>query len=330
MREALFLKQNVERWKTYERPVSDPDLMAERFVALTDDLAYAKTFYPGSKTVKYLNNLAADIHLAIYKNRKEKKNRFLEFWKTDLPLVLARNRKALLYAFLFFMTFVLMGVMSAKYDASFRRLILGDGYVNMTNENIEKGDPFGVYKSMDPGYMFVRIALNNIYVSFMVFVQGFFLGIGTVYGLFRNGVMLGAFEYYFFKQGLGMQSILVVFIHGTLEISAIVIAGAAGIILGNSILFPGTYSRGHSMRSGAMDGIKIMVGLVPVFIVAAFFEGYVTRHTGMPLWLSVSILSLSAAFIIWYFVIYPYIVLKKYNEYNLAAQTDQGLWREGN
>jgi uncharacterized membrane protein SpoIIM required for sporulation len=84
------------------------------------------------------------------------------------------------------------------------------------------------------------------------------------------------------------------------------------------------------MRSGAMDGIKIMVGLVPVFIVAAFFEGYVTRHTGMPLWLSVSILSLSAAFIIWYFVIYPYIVLKKYNEYNLAAQTDQGLWREGN
>jgi uncharacterized membrane protein SpoIIM required for sporulation len=243
---------------------------------------------------------------------------------------LARNRKALLYAFLFFMTFVLMGVLSAKYDDSFIRLILGDGYVNMTNENIEKGDPFGVYKSMDPGYMFVRIALNNIYVSFMVFVQGFFLGIGTVYGLFRNGVMLGAFEYYFFKQGLGMQSILVVFIHGTLEISAIVIAGAAGIILGNSILFPGTYSRGHSMRSGAMDGIKIMVGLVPVFIVAAFFEGYVTRHTGMPLWLSVSILSLSAAFIIWYFVIYPYIVLKKYNEYNLAAQTDQGLWREGN
>ena len=240
MREALFLKQNVERWKSYEKPVNDPDIIAERFIALTDDLAYAKTFYPGSKTVKYLNSLAADIHLAIYKNRKEKKNRFVEFWRTELPLVMARHRRALLYAALFFFTFVAMGVLSAIYDDSFVRLILGDGYVNMTNENIENGDPFGVYKQEDPMLMFLMIALNNIYVSFMVFVQGVFFGIGTVYALFRNGVMLGSFEYYFFQHGLGMKSILVVFIHGTLEISAIVIAGAAGIILGNSILFPGT------------------------------------------------------------------------------------------
>src|SRR6187397_151866 len=126
MREALFLKQNVERWKSYEKPVNDPDIVAERFIALTDDLAYAKTFYPGSKTVSYLNSLAADIHLTIYKNRKEKKNRFFEFWKTDLPLVMARNHSALLYAFLFFMTFVLIGVLSAKYDDGFIRLILGD------------------------------------------------------------------------------------------------------------------------------------------------------------------------------------------------------------
>lgn len=329
MREAVFLKQNVERWKSYEKPVNDPDIIAERFVALTDDLAYAKTFYPESKTVKYLNSLAADIHLAIYKNRKEKKNRFLEFWRTDLPLVMARHARALLYSFLFFMTFVLIGVLSARYDNHFIRLILGDGYVNMTIENIERGDPFGVYKREDPFVMFIYIALNNIYVSFLVFVQGFFLGIGTVYGLFRNGVMLGSFEYFFFKHGLGMKSILVVFIHGTLEISAIVIAGAAGIILGNSILFPGTYPRGYSMRRGAMDGIKIMVGLVPVFLVAAFFEGYVTRHTSMPVWMSGSILIASAAFIIWYFVIYPQIVQKKIYERNPATEQDQGLWREG-
>lgn len=328
MREALFLKQNVDRWKTYERPADDPDLMAERFIALTDDLAYAKTFYPGSKTVKYLNSLAADIHLAIYKNRKEKKNRLVEFWKTDLPLVMARNQRTLLYAFLFFMTFVLMGVLSAKYDENFIRLILGDGYVNMTNENIEQGDPFGVYKMEDPATMFVRIAFNNIMVAFYTFVKGVFLGIGTIQALFYNGVMLGSFEYYFFKHGIGMQSILVVFIHGTLEISAIVIAGAAGLILGNSILFPGTYPRGYSMKRGAKDGIKIMIGLVPIFLVAAFFESYVTRHTGMPIWLSVFILLASAGFILWYFVIYPNIVLKRTYEYNLAPEANQGLWRE--
>ena len=111
MREALFLKQNKERWKSYEQyHADDPDALAERFVSLTDDLAYARTFYPGSKTVKYLNGLAADIHLAIYQNKKEKRNRIVDFWKYDLPTIMGKHRKQLLYAFLFFMVFLLMGI----------------------------------------------------------------------------------------------------------------------------------------------------------------------------------------------------------------------------
>ena len=107
MREALFLKQNKERWASYEQePTNDPDQLAERFIQLTDDLAYARTFYPKSKTVQYLNGLAGGIHLAIYKNKKEKQNRIIEFWKYELPLVMAKNQRALLYAFLF--SFVLL------------------------------------------------------------------------------------------------------------------------------------------------------------------------------------------------------------------------------
>jgi uncharacterized membrane protein SpoIIM required for sporulation len=117
--------------------------------------------------------------------------------------------------------------------------------------------------------------------------------------------MLGAFEYYFFERGLGPESILVVFIHGTLEISAIIVAGAAGMVLGAGILFPGTYTRRQSTVMAARDGLKMLVGLMPVFLLAAFFEGYVTRYTGMPLWLSLSILGASLAFMIGYFVIYP-------------------------
>ena len=312
MREALFLKQNKERWKSYEQPhANDPDALAERFVALTDDLAYARTFYPGSKTVKYLNGLAATLHLAIYQNKKEKKNRILQFWKYDLPLVMGRHRRQLLYAFLFFTVFILMGIISARYDEDFVRLILGDGYVNMTNENIEKGDPFGVYKQEDPLLMFLAIGFNNIFVSFKVFVQGLMLGVGTVYGLFYNGIMLGSFEYYFFSKGLGWQSILVVFIHGTLEISAIIIAGAAGLILGNSIVFPKTFSRRVSITRAASDGMKIIIGLLPVFIIAAFFEGFITRHTEMPVWLSSFILLASLVFIVGYFVVYPYRLIKR-------------------
>lgn len=117
--------------------------------------------------------------------------------------------------------------------------------------------------------------------------------------------MLGSFEYYFFSKGLGLQSIPVIFLHGTLEISAIVIAGCSGLVLGSSLLFPKTYSRWHSLVKGGRDGMKIVFGLIPVFIAAAFLESFVTRHTTMPLVISYIVLLLSLTFMVWYFIIYP-------------------------
>ena len=112
------------------------------------------------------------------------------------------------------------------------------------------------------------------------------------------------------EEGLGWKSVLVIWIHGTLEISAIVIAGTAGMILGHALLFPGTFKRIDSLKRGAKDAAKIVIGLIPIFLVAAFFEGFITRHTGMPIVFSLSILLASAAFIIWYFIVYP-ILLKR-------------------
>ncbi|MFD2161279.1 stage II sporulation protein M [Paradesertivirga mongoliensis] len=314
MREALFVKQNSSKWEKYEKlHTQNPDEMASQFISITDDLAFAKTFYPKSKTTAYLNGLASRYHQSIYRNKKEKSNRFFLFWKSELPLLFKNHQKPLLYSLLFFLTFSAIGALSAKYDDTFVRLILGDGYVNMTNDNIEKGDPFGVYKKHDSLTMFIYIAMNNIYVSFTMFVLGCLLSVGTLYALLRNGIMLGAFQYYFFSHGLGWQSILVIWIHGTLEISAIVIAGAAGLVLGNSILFPKTFTRVESLKRGAKEGTKIIIGLVPIFLCAAFLEGYITRHTEMPVWLSISILAASFIFIIWYVVIYPNLIYQKTN-----------------
>jgi len=76
-------------------------------------------------------------------------------------------------------------------------------------------------------------------------------------------------------------------------------------VLGKSLIFPGTYKRLPSLKLGARDGFKMMIGLVPVFVMAAFLEGFITRYSQMPVWLSILILIVSAGFIIWYFVIYP-------------------------
>jgi uncharacterized membrane protein SpoIIM required for sporulation len=321
VREGLFIKKNIEKWKQYQyEPNSDPDEMAKEFTELVNDLGYAKTFYPHSKVTLYLNGLASRIYLGIYRNKKEETSRFKRFWKTDLPLTIYRHHRQLLYAFLIFTSFAIMAAVSAAHDDSFIRGVLGDRYVEMTDENISKGDPFGVYKQDKNSFnMFIAIAMNNIKVSFITFVAGFLLSIGTVWLLFKNGVMLGAFQYMFFAKGLGLQSILVIWIHGTLEISAIIIAGGAGLIVGNSILFPGTLKRLQSLRKGTKDGLKLMIGLVPVFIMAAFLEGFITRYSTMPRLVSGLILLASLTFIIWYFIIFPIRVYRR--RYPTTTQT---------
>ena len=311
MREGQFIKRNLERWRSYQEPTDDPDEVAKHFTYLVDDLSYAKTFYPKSNTIRYINSMAANIYLSIYKNKKEKSNRFFTFWTTELPLAVRRNHRILLFAFLFFLSFILLGVFSAYLDQTFVRAVLGDGYVDMTEQNIANGHPFNVYAGENEFVMFLYIAFNNIRVAFLTYFMGITAGLGTVYFLFRNGLMVGVFEYMFFHHNLGFQSVLVIFVHGTLELSSIVIAGAGGLMLGNAMLFPKTYTRMQSLKAAAKDSIKIMISLIPIFIVAAFFEGFVTRHTGMPIWLSLSILLLSATFITWYYVIYPIKVTKR-------------------
>ena len=306
MREAVFLRLNEAKWQQYERqPPTGPDELAARFVELTDDLAYAQTFYPNLPTTRYLNDLTARQHQAIYKNKTESTGRFGQFWRQELPLLVAQHHHTLAVSLILFTVFTLLGTLSAAYDDSFVRVVLGDAYVNKTLENIERGDPMAVYKGTSETPMFLFITLNNIYVSLVAYALGATLGMGTVWALFRNGMMLGSFQYFFYQKGVLLPSLLTIWIHGTLEISAVVLAGGAGFVMARGLLFPGTYSRTDAFRQAARDGLKLAIGLIPIFIVAGFLESFVTRHTEMPMWLSLSIIGSSAAFIVWYFILYP-------------------------
>ena len=311
MREAAFIQRNQPRWEAFEKIVNrpqdvQPDYLAELFIQITDDLSFARTQYPNSRTTHYLNALAGKIHLEIYKNKREEASRFITFWKTELPDVLYEARKPLFYAFIIFMIAGVMGAVSAAYDDTFVRLILGDHYVNMTLENIKSGNPTKIYSSYDETNMFFMIAWNNIIVSFMTFIYGVFLSMGTGFYLFYNGLMVGAFMTFFYREQQLAQAFPVIMLHGTIELSSIVIAGAAGFLMGNSLLFPGTYSRFDSFKMGALKGMKVVIGLVPFFILAAFIEGAITRYAFMHWSLKTLIIGLSAVLMIYYFVVYPY------------------------
>ena len=306
MREAVFLRQNQARWQQYQtQPPANPDELAARFVALTDDLAYAQTFYPDSATTAHLNKLASNLHQSLYKNKPEERHRLARFWVVEVPLVVARHQAALALATGLFVLFTALGALSAAHDDNFLRLVLGDEYVNTTLANIRRGDPMAIYKGGSSSLMFVGIATNNIIVALRTFALGITLGLGTVRELFRNGVMLGAFQQFFYQQHVFKASLLTIWIHGTLEIPSLVLAGAAGFILGGAVLFPGTYARRTALALAARDAVKLALGLVPVIVAAAFLESFVTRHTEMPVPLSLAIIGGSLAFIIWYFGVYP-------------------------
>lgn len=310
MREVAFIKQNKEKWLDFEKAIfgktlKNPDELASLYIHLVNDLSYAQTYYPKSKTILYLNNLAAKAFQKIYKTKREDSNRFIQFWKIEVPLIVYQSRRYVLYTFAIFLTFVAIGVLSAAFDDSFVRLILGDHYVNMTLQNIEKGDPVAVYKSgSNWGGSFIGITLNNLYVGIKSFIFGVFGGLGTGYVLLQNGIMLGAFQFMFQKHGVLWESVRGIWIHGAMEIFAIVIEGAAGLLLGASILFPKTYSRVTSFKRGMKDGVKILISTFPFTIAAGFLEGFVTRYSNiMPNWLSVGIILITLGIISFYYLV---------------------------
>ncbi|MCM4168845.1 hypothetical protein KCTC52924_02541 [Arenibacter antarcticus] len=317
MREAAFVKQNKEKWIAFEKAISfnaqiSPDQLADGYIQLTNDLAYAQTYYADSKTLLYLNSLASQAHQKIYKNKKEHRNRIIDFWKTEFPTFFKQYHPTLGIAFIIFILAAAIGSISTIHDDSFVRLILGDAYVNETLNNIAKGDPTAIYKGGSEIGSFLGITINNIKVAFLAFAFGVFTSIGTVYILFSNGVMLGAFITFFHTQQVFFEANKQIWLHGTIEISVIVVAGCAGLIMGNSILFPKTFSRRVSFMKGAKDGLKVVVSTIPFFILAGFIEGFITRYSNMSSWLAFMIIGASLLLIIHYYIIYPILLNRKH------------------
>ena len=322
MKEVTFIRQNISKWRGAEIVVETADdaaatELADTYIDVTSDLSYAQTHYPESKITRYLNNLSSALHNEIYRSHRYRWSRLLTFWTDDVPRTMWEARRELLLSFVVFAASVFVGFLSQLLDPEFCRIILGDSYVDMTLQNIANGEPMAVYNGDEEDEMFGYITLNNVRVSFVTFVLGVFTSLGTGFVLFQNGVMLGSFQTFFAQHGLLGQSVLAVWLHGTLEISAIVIAGAAGIVMGNGWLFPGTYPRLTSFRHGARRGLRIVVGTVPVFIVAGFIESFFTRHTEWPDLLRLSIILASLAFVTYYYIVLP---KKKSNEHRI--QTD--------
>jgi uncharacterized membrane protein SpoIIM required for sporulation len=318
MREAAFVKNNKSKWqsvekKLYSTVIKDIEELKSIYLDITEDLSYAQTHYPSSTTTQYLNDIAARAHQKVYRSKPASKNKILNFYKYEFPLMFSKYHPQLILAFSVFLFFSLIGAYSAAVDDSFVRLILGDTYVNMTLENIKEGDPMKVYKEANQIDMFLGITVNNIRVGLIAFAFGILAGLGTFFIAMQNAIMLGSFQYFFAEKGLLWESARTIWIHGTIEISVIIICTCAGFVIGKSMLMPGTYKRMKAFLIGVKDALKIVMSTIPFFIIAGLLEGFVTRLTGMHDILAIFIIGSSLFIIIFYYVIYPIQLKKKYH-----------------
>ena len=182
MKEVTFIRQNLDKWRSYETvaespALSTPDEMADAYIDVTSDLAFSQTHYPQSRITLYLNNLASAIHQNIYRNKRERWSRIITFWTQEMPFIMWDARKELRLSFVIFLISALIGVLSQWLDPDFSRLVMGNRYVEMTLNNIENGTPMAVYDGGSEG------------LKYRCGVHGFC--IGTAYQ-FRNGIDIAA------------------------------------------------------------------------------------------------------------------------------------------
>jgi uncharacterized membrane protein SpoIIM required for sporulation len=310
MRETQFIAQKQAQWQELEGTLrsndADPDRLGDLFIQATDDLSYARTFYPNRSVRVYLNGLAQSLFLNVYQNKRLSVNGVVTFFREELPDLLWHTRRVIFWATLTFVLLFIVGWVSSAYNPGFDKIILGEEYIRMTKANIAKGNPMGVYQGDDPIEMFFQIGINNVRVDFFTFVLGIFGGLASLLVMIYNAVMVGVFQHFFWAYGGFRDSLFSIWVHGAFEISAMIFSTVAGMEMGRGLLFPGTHSRLQAFQITARRGIKIFVGVLVITVIAAFNESFLTRFSHAPLLYRGALILLSFAFIFFYFIYYPY------------------------
>ncbi len=310
MRETKFIAQKRAQWQNFETMLAlkdtDPERLGDLYVQVTDDLSFARTFYPNRSVRVYLNGLAQQLFVKIYKNKPFSLNGFIAFWREELPDLLWHSRKVIGWSFAIFALFFAVGWLSSTLNPDFDKTMLGEQYIQMTKDNIAKGDPMAVYKGDTEIDSFIHICSNNLKVDFLTFVLGLLFGIGALLVMIYNAIMVGSFQHFFYAFGGFQTSLFSIWVHGAFEICAMILSCAAGMELGKGLLFPETYSRLQAFQISAQRGFKILIGVLLLTVIAAFNESFLTRLTDVSLFVRGALIFVSFGFVFFYFIYYPY------------------------
>src|SRR5213592_395494 len=245
------------------------------------DLAIARAESRDPRLVNYLNSLVIRAHGRIYRADAQGGRRIREFFSRDFPRTFRRTWRYTATAFAVFCLFGTIAFFGTRHDPDFSEFAGVSPYFRevVINHRTHWWEDLNEANQIGSSQIFT----NNIRVTFYAFALGALFGLGTLYVLAFNGAMFGAIFALTYRAGFGNDLLSFVVGHGVIELSCIFIAGGAGFLIGTALLMPGDLSRGDALKSRGMEAVRLIIGCVPLLVVAGIIEGFISPQPISPL-----------------------------------------------
>jgi uncharacterized membrane protein SpoIIM required for sporulation len=254
---------------------SEINTMGRLYRVVTSDLALAQRDFPQHRVAVYLNQLVARGHGVIYRSEPLVTNRIKEFIVSGFPRVYREMLPFTITAALLFWIPALLALVAiwAQPDAS--RWLL-PAQVQDLRQTVEQGKLWMDIPYAERPYTSTFIMRNNIQVAFMAFAGGITAGLLTIWSMVMNGLTLGGLTGLTAHYGLGWDLWTFVIGHGVIELSVIMMAGGAGLMLAWAMIHPGLLRRLDALKVAANRAVRLVIGCVPLLMIAGTIEGFIS------------------------------------------------------
>lgn len=313
MKQAAFEQLHGPTWQSLEDILRllehgrTPDTGEQhRFISLFRKVchfhALAKERHYSSFLVDHLDDLVTRAHQQLYRRKHPVLYPLLQFVAHDFPARVRAERPAVLWATLLFAGPLLVFWLGVLLQPELVYTVLSPGHaMNMEEMYNPENRVLGAARDSDTNWgMFGYYIYNNISVAFRTFASGLLLGVGSGFFLVYNGAIIGATSGHITNVGFATPFFTFVIGHGSFELTAIVLAGAAGLKLGYALLVPGQVTRVEALRQSARGAIELIYGVIIMLLIAAFIEAFWSSNNLFAPWLKYTVGGLLWALVLGY------------------------------
>jgi uncharacterized membrane protein SpoIIM required for sporulation len=242
------------------------------------DLSTVREDPTSSQLAVYLNQLLARAHNLIYMGRKASRRGIWTFFKDTYPRIFRETFADTFTAFVLFLMAAIAGVLMGIADPGFSRFFLGPHMMQSIETHKMWTDSIVTIKPLASS----GIMTNNLSVAFTAFAAGITAGVGTVWMMLQNGLLMGVVGVACWREGMSLPLWSFVAGHGVLELPAIFIAGGAGLGMAKGMLFPGVLPRKESLVRAGARSVRLVLGTIPMLLIAGLVEGFVSPTSIAP------------------------------------------------